>query len=95
MHGRRACAHDRGPARVRTLGCLGRPVATGLLGCSIATESSLSRQRWFVLCRDRGLSVTIGLELGLGHLGRDMNFEVVTGSWAAGTFVCRDTDFMS
>ena len=37
--------------------CLRRPVATGLFGCSVATESFLSRQRWPALCCDREFSV--------------------------------------
>ena len=49
-----ACAHDRGPARttkdLRARGgvCLGRSVATGFLGCSVAIERahSVSRQRF-------------------------------------------------
>ena len=46
VHERRAYAHDRGTC-ARAQVCLGRPVATGFLGCSVATEMvhSMSRQR--------------------------------------------------
>ena len=43
---------------VRAQACLGRHVVTGLLGCSIATEKFLSRQRWPILCHDRDFNVT-------------------------------------
>ena len=55
MHSRRACEHNQGPARA--LACLGRPVATSFIRCSVVTEDSLSRQRWVTLCRDRDFSV--------------------------------------
>ena len=43
--------------RVSERPCLGRPVATGFLGCSVVTKDSLSLQRWLTLCRDRDFSV--------------------------------------
>ena len=50
MFGRRSWAHDQGSACVRA--CLGRPIAIGLLGCSIATEILTSQQDLAVRCRD-------------------------------------------
>ena len=48
-----------GAPACRTEG-LGRPVATGFLRCFVATEDSLSRQRWLTLCRNRDFSVAKG-----------------------------------
>ena len=45
--------------RARPQACLGRPITTGFLGCFVATEDSLSRQRWLTLCRNRELSIAI------------------------------------
>ena len=50
VFGKRSCAHDQGSTRVRA--CLGRPIAIGLLGCSIATEILASQQDLVVRCRD-------------------------------------------
>ena len=62
VHDRHTCAHDKAPALITEdlRACLGRPVATCFLGCSVAIEDSLSRQEWFTLCRDRDFSVPTG-----------------------------------
>ena len=55
---RRDTTHTTGvPARrtedPRARACLGRPVKTCLLGCSVALKSFLSQQSWLTLCSDR------------------------------------------
>ena len=52
---RQACLRARlgTYARARAWVCLGRPVAIGLLGCSIKMARPVSRQRWIVLRRER------------------------------------------
>ena len=53
MHAAGSFARTIKDLRSRARACHGRPVATNLLGFSVATENPLSRQSWLTLCRDR------------------------------------------
>ena len=80
-----------GPARTRV--CLGQPITTGLLRCSVATESFLSRQRWLILCHDRELYVRTGT--GCWVYRHSLDVATKPSEWAVSQQACTQRERQS
>ena len=69
---------------------LRKPVATSLLGHSVATENSLSRQRRLTLCRDKVFGVATRFWAAESRVCCDTHFCVPIVALQCETGVCRD-----